>query len=757
MNVDTKFKKLIAKFKLFALLVIGGLFIIGLGIYLTLRGSMPILSGEKELSALSSPVHVYRDALGIPSIYAVNRIDVARALGFLHAQDRFFQMDLMRRAAAGELSELFGSKALEFDKTRRLHRFRFRAEALFLRLSKEEQALLQAYTEMVNAGLDALTTRPFEYYLLGTTPMPWRPEDSLLVCFGLFFELQDSSGQYATKSRIMERLLPPEIFNFIAKNGSAWQAALDGSEVPILPIPDSQSFKYLDLPLGKTSPASFQPKLGGSNQWAVTKERSKDGKALLACDMHLELTVPNIWYRAAFHYREDKENVKVFGVTLPGTPLMITGSNTHIAWGFTNGHLNTSSIVIVDPASSKTVVETILVKDEDPFTFEIKESSWGPILPHTFFGSPISLSWIAYSLEALNMQLFQLEKVKDVHSAIQVSKAIKVPVLNFLVVDKNSNIAWTLIGAIPNQTPADYPVIMNPIDNTLWSANNRTLGGEWLARTGGESYLNGIRAYQIQQDLINLWQAVPKDMLALQMKIKAPFFERWHRLLIEILQSGPKSQKQQELLSVIQAWNGQCREESAAYYWIRQFRERISTAILERVLAPCLNEYHDFLMYFQDFEEPVWLIAQQRPSYLTDPKYNNWNDEFLTHIDKMMASIEATEIKNQTWGKQNMLAMNHPFSSALPGLGYLLDMPSIPMSGDYFVPKVAYCNDGASQRMVVSPGNEKDGIFHMPGGQSSHPLSPFYQAGHKAWIEGEATSFLPGKPIYELILQPQRK
>ncbi|MBA3816871.1 MAG: penicillin acylase family protein, partial [Parachlamydiaceae bacterium] len=484
---------------------------------------------------------------------------------------------------------------------------------------------------------------------------------------------------------------------------------------------------------------------------------SKDGKALLACDMHLELAIPNIWYRAAFHYQENKEDVHIFGVTIPGAPLMIIGSNTHIAWGFTNAHLNTSSIIVVDPTSTQTVVEMILVKDKAPFAFEIKESAWGPILPQTFFGNRVSLSWIAHSPEALNLQLLQLEKVKDVQSALNASKAIKVPVLNFLVADRNSNIAWTLIGAIPNQNPDDYPVVLNPIDHAIWSANNRTLGGEWLSGAGGESYLNGIRAYQIQQGLLNFREAAPKDMLALQMEIKAPFFERWQRLLIEILQSGANSQKQQELLSVIQAWNGRSAKESAAYYWIRLFRERISTAILERVLAPCLDECHDFLAYFQDFEEPAWLIAQHQPSYLADPKHNSWNEEFLSHIDRMMMSIELAEIKNQIWGNQNRLAMNHPFSSAFPGLGYLLDMPSIPMSGDYYVPKVVYCNDGASQRMVVSPGNESEGIFHMPGGQSSHFLSSFFRAGHEAWVKGEATPFLPGKPVHKLTFQPARK
>lgn len=755
--MNIKLNQIKAKFKLFALLVIGGLLVIGLGIYLILTGSLPILSGKKELSGLSSAVHVQRDMLGIPSIYAANRIDVARALGFLHAQDRFFQMDLMRRAAAGELSELFGSKALEFDKERRLHRFRFRSQELFSRLTHEEQNLLQAYTEQVNAGLNDLTTSPFEYYLLGIKPTPWRPEDSLLVCFGLFFELQDSSGKGEIKRKIMERLLPPEIFNFFVKNGSNWEAALDGSKLPILPIPDFDSFNYLDISSEKTSNTSFQPKLGGSNQWAVTKERSKDNKAILACDMHLELAVPNIWYRAAFHYHEDNEDIKIFGVTIPGAPLMIIGSNTHIAWGFTNGHLNTSSIVPVDPTFTKIVAETILVKDADPFTLEIKESHWGPVVPYTLFGNSISLSWIAHNPEALNMQLFKLEKVKDVHSAIQVSKAIKVPVLNFLVADSNSNIAWTLIGAIPNQDSADYPVIINPTDNVIWSANNRTLGGEWLDKTGKEGYLNGVRAYQIQQRLLNLESAVPKDMLALQLEVKAPFFERWQQLLIEILQSGPKSPKQLELLSVVQKWNGRCGEESAAYYWIRQFREIISKAILEKVLDPCLKEWHDFLVYFQDLEEPVWLIAQQRPPYLVNPKYKNWNDEILSYIDKMITSLEISEIKKQTWGKENILAMRHPFSSALPGLKYLLDMPTIPLSGDYYVPKVTYCNDGASQRMVVSPGNEKDGIFHMPGGQSSHPLSPFYRAGHEAWAKGEDTSFLPGKPVYELTFMPQQK
>jgi penicillin G amidase len=732
------------------------LVVLGLGgAYFYLQRSLPILEGNLKVKGLDNPVTVERDLLGIPTLYASNRKEIACSLGFLHAQDRFFQMDLMRRAAAGEIAELFGKQALDFDKKRRLHRFRSRAKLVISQLSLEEQQLLNAYTLGVNEGVKALKAYPFEYLFLGTKPKSWLPEDSLLVCFGLFFELQDPQGESSAKKDMMKKLLPQEVFNFFVNNGSKWEAALDNSKRPLLPIPDRNAFSYLSKD-SKSEISLMEPGLRGSNQWAVTKNKSHNGKAILACDMHLRLSVPHIWYRAAFSYKDEKEQIRIDGITLPGLPLMIVGSNTHIAWGFTNSFVETSEIVAVDPAQIEKKIEFITIKDEkEPYTYEIQEANGQPVLPSRHFGQPVAVHWIAYDPSAINLRLTHLEKAKSVSDALQLSKTIRVPSLNFMVVDTLGNIAWTLIGSTLHSDPLNYPSIVNPADHHLWTANNRTLADDRFNPPSTNSFINGIRAYQIKDNLSKLQQATPEDMLALQMNIEAPFFERWQRLMIESLENGLQTEKRKALLETLRGWNKLADSNSAAYYYIRLFRKNMTDAILQRTLHPCLECKPDFLTYFHDFEEPVWQILSNQPSHLRDINYQNWNDEFLKQMDDMLLAVEIHQIEDQQWGKENVLTMKHPFSGVIPGVAYFLDMPPVPMSGDYYVPKVAYCNDGASQRMVISPGLEKDGIFHMPAGQSAHPLSPFYCAGHKAWLEGSPSSFLPGKPLYKLELLPE--
>src|SRR5262252_9838325 len=158
-------------------------------------GSLPQLDGERALPGLQVAVRIERDERGAPTIRGANRLDVARALGFVHGQDRFFQMDLLRRSAAGELSELFGRATIARDRTIRVHRFRSVARRVQEMAAAEDQALAQAYAEGVNAGLAALTSRPFEYLLLRVAPVPWKPEDSTLVLLAMFIQLHDAAGR----------------------------------------------------------------------------------------------------------------------------------------------------------------------------------------------------------------------------------------------------------------------------------------------------------------------------------------------------------------------------------------------------------------------------------------------------------------------------------------------------------------------------------------------------------------------------------
>src|SRR5688572_23197497 len=185
-----------------------------------LRGSLAQLEGTRQLTGLSSPVQVTRDALGIPTIRGATRIDVARATGFLHAQDRYFQMDLARRRAAGELSGLVGPRALALDREIRIHRFRTEAQRALLLMDTDDRALLEAYTAGVNDGLSALESPPFEYLVLRQDPASWRAEDSFLVVLSMFVTLQDTDGSYESTLATMAAVLPPEMYAVMAPRGS---------------------------------------------------------------------------------------------------------------------------------------------------------------------------------------------------------------------------------------------------------------------------------------------------------------------------------------------------------------------------------------------------------------------------------------------------------------------------------------------------------------------------------------------------------
>ena len=196
--------------------------------YLAVRGSLPVLDGTISIAGLIAPVVVERDLLGVPTVRGTNRLDVARVTGFLHGQDRFFQMDLMRRVAAGELSELVGKNAIELDKASRQHRLRTTAQERIANVSIAEQQLMKAYAEGVNAGLQALRVAPFEYIFLRARAQPWRQEDTLLVNYAMYFQLDDSDASRDNAYAILHDGLPSLLREFVLNEGTEWDAPLIG-------------------------------------------------------------------------------------------------------------------------------------------------------------------------------------------------------------------------------------------------------------------------------------------------------------------------------------------------------------------------------------------------------------------------------------------------------------------------------------------------------------------------------------------------
>ena len=232
-----------------------------------LRASLAQLDGHRAVPGLKAKVLITRDHLGVPTIYAANRLDATRALGFLHAQDRFFQMDLSRRAGAGELCELVGPVTLGRDRQARVHRPRAGAKRALEQAPPNEVALLQAYAEGVNAGLDALGARPPEYLLLRAAPARWQVEDTYLVTYAIFAELHDIEGYTDYHEGVLRAALSPSALAFFDSPDIAWSAALDGSISAAPPIPSPEDFSVTNHTTQAGATAGLAPALADGAGW----------------------------------------------------------------------------------------------------------------------------------------------------------------------------------------------------------------------------------------------------------------------------------------------------------------------------------------------------------------------------------------------------------------------------------------------------------------------------------------------------------
>lgn len=779
---------------------------VGTWFHLLLTGSLPQLDGEQVLEGLSAQVTVERDALGVPTISGANRIDIARAAGFLHAQERFFQMDLWRRRAAGELAELLGVSAIEADRATRVHRFRMRAREVIASLPRQDRALIEAYAAGVNAGLTALNASPFEYLILRDEPDPWRPEDSILVVYAMYLKLQNETWSQESMYGVMNDILPAPLYEFLAPHGTEWDTPIDGEPLGLEPaIPGPETFNLREQPRAAhptrrpiNLPENARQEMPlGSNSWAVAGHHTVHGRALLANDMHLDLSVPNTWYRLSIIYPDGQDRTRrVTGISLPGLPVVVVGSNENIAWGFTNSYIDWSDLVILESAPGdhdaylapagphrfERYQETIQVKDGDDRTLEINYTVWGPVIDIDHRSRQRALRWVAHDRDAVNLKLMRLETADTVEEAIEIANRTGAPAQNFVVVDTQGHIGWTILGPVPRRyghdgrlpqswadgtrgwngwlRPVEYPRIIDPKGGRLWTANARVVGGEMLAKLGDGGYELGARAHQIRKDLFALQGASEADMLAVQLDDRAEFLARWQKLLLEVLTPTALAAdpRRRELREHVENWGGRAAIDSVGYYIVRTFRLMLEGQVFQSLTTACriADPRFDYDWIMQA-EGPLWRLVREQPLHLLDPRFKTWQSQFLAAVDDTLNYLLTDEsaLEDHTWGAHNTVEIRHPLSPFIPGSSRWLDMPAQSLPGDFYMPRVQQGPaSGASQRMVVSPGLEAEGIFHMPGGQSGHPLSPHYRNAHKAWVEGEATLFLPGPARHTLVLLP---
>lgn len=768
-----------------------------------IHASLPPLDGTKPLAGLAGPVKVERDALGVPTITGATRADVARATGYLHAQDRFFQMDLLRRSGAGELAELFGPAAVPFDRAHRLHGFRrIAGEALAL-CAPEKRAVLAAYTEGVNAGLAALGHPPWEYAVLRTDPQPWRAEDSLLVIYAMWFDLQESTGRLEFSLGALRDTLGQSAVDFLAPRGTSWDSAQDGSTFPAAALP-AFSFR---TPGENAAPAG-DPAPSGSNAFAVTGAHA-GGPALLASDMHLSLRVPHIWYRVSLGWPDATGAAhRVTGVTLPGVPALVAGSNGRVAWGYTVAYADTTDVILVETENTAQAYyrttqgykeiearpETIRVKGADPVAFTARWTEWGPILSPPGAARLYALRWNAHSPEATNLESLDLETAATVGDAVAIAHRSGQPNLNLVAADASGGIAWTLAGLVPRRIgydgrfpvswaygdrrwdgwlpAAEIPVVTSKPtglpsealakEDAIWSANQRMVGGAAYAKLGDGGYFGGARGAQIRDRLHALVASgrnvTPADLLTLQLDTRALFYTRWQKLLLSTLDGDADRQTaRRELRAAVANWEGRAEPGSASYRLVHLWRLKVAERALAPFFAGAIAQYPGFNYDNFQYEDALWQLVHEQPARLLGPNYASWRALLLAAADDVLAAADRAGVApgKLTQGRENTLRMQHPFSRFLPAfLRGWLDMPAQPIPGGSQMPRIQNAVMGASARLVVAPGRESEGIFHMPGGQSGNPLSPYYRAGHDAWVTGAPTPFLPGKTEHVLTLNP---
>jgi len=684
---------------------------------------------------------------------------------------------------------------------RRTRRFGFRAVAhrVIEAVPAAERAIVEAYTHGVNAGLASLAARPWEYLLLRANPKPWLPEDSVLVVHSMWWQLQYGTLREEIGRRRLERAAKgsdPEaahdLITFIYAGHSDWDAPNYSAESPCVQSACTDSARVLthSFPAqlrfaGAADKPAEEAVAPGSNNWAVAGLHTRSGVALVANDMHLDLGVPAVWYPARLRVTGNPA-IDVTGVTLPGTPAVAAGSNGQVAWGFTNSYGDFADARWGKCASPEFGVrrETIAVKGETSVEVVYRDVGAGVVLDGEDYaedvatGECLQAAWLATRTEATNFGLLDLERARGIDDVLAMAPGIGIPGQNMVIGDARGRIAWTLLGRVPRTAGADrlfgaleyrdsidHPRIADPPVGRLWTANQRVVTGELEGVLGDDEvdvgaggYDLGARARQIRDDLLSLAHpATEADMLTIQLDSRALFLARWRDLLLALIDEDAMANapRRREFRALVSEGAIEASADAVGYRLVRTFRGNTLNALWRSLSTGLLGAKFDERRPGL-FEAAGWRLVSEQPTAIAPPGGGDWRAFLLQRLDAAIGESlkNCSTLAACKYGELDPIAVRHPLSRAIPFLSKLLDMPTLPLSGDHNMPHVQDGSFGASERFAVSPGRERDGYLTLPGGPSGHPLSPFYRSGFDDWANGVPTPFLPGPAAHQLKREP---
>jgi penicillin amidase len=765
--------------------------LLGGALYLVVAAALPRRGGEGPLPGLTAPLTIALDAHAVARVRGESFEDVLRGQGYLHAQERFFQMDLLRRSSAGELAELFGERALAADRGQRPFAYREHARLLRTMLPAEQRAWLDAYAQGVNAGLADLGARPPEYWLVGEAPVPWRPEDTLLVVL-TFYTMLSNNEAYERPQGVMHEVLPAALYDFLTPSTSRFDRPVLGASpadptggyVP-LPIPGAD---VVDLRRAPALPRGREPRIEpplmgpASNSWAVDATRSVSGRAMLANDPHLSLRLPNIFYRIELEWPERAAR----GVSIPGLPGVLIGASDDVAWGATVSNADQSDWVVVevDPADPNryrtpdgfeeftTRTAEIGVAGADPVRIETRVTRWGPVVGDDWLGRPLALHATWLEPQGLDLDIVGLAEATDAASASAVLARWAGPSMNWVLADAQGNVGWVVNGPIPRRAGFDGsrpesladgsrswqgrlppPGALGGRDGAIFTANSRTLSAE-RANDVSRMWMRPLRAKRIDDLLAEQRTFDERGFLAMQLDTRAEGYDQIRALVLEIVGDDERDAGLAQARELAAGWNGHADVDQRAFRLLHSYYRTLLERTLEPLLAPAIAAEPRFVYRWPLADEVLRRLLDERPAHLLTSEYADWRAFLRQTLLDTLAEVGRDGLLDETWGVTNELDVEHPFAGALGPLGRWLELPAVPLPGSMVSLRVAAPSYGAVLRMSVAPAAPEDGVLELAGGQSGHFLSPQFRDQQADWVDGAPTPFLAGEPTTVFRLVP---
>jgi penicillin amidase len=744
-----------------------------------MRLSLPQIDGQLRVAGLTQRVTVLRDPQGVPHIQAANLDDLVAAQGYVTAQDRLWQMDMLRRYAAGDMSEILGRAELPHDRAERTLQMRSAATAALQAMSPADQRFLADYARGVNAYIAQNKDHlPAEVRVLAYRPQPWQPVDSILVGLNLAESLSMDFPLKLAREKLAARL-SPALMQDLYPVGS-WRDHPPVStlpditapqEIPQIPLDASQVRLQVDdlLHLQKLLPSSFVPNCRdcapGSNDWVVSGIHSTTGSPLLSNDMHLTHTIPDTWYEAQL----TSGDFNVAGVTLPGIPFVIVGHNAHIAWGFTLLYADVQDVYVEQTRGDMYrtaqrwkpfthVRETIRVRGGRDVTMDVLRTDHGPVitamLPHE--KRTLALQWTIYDPAALTLPFYSIDSASDWNQFRAAMAHFGGPPQNAVYGDTQGNIGYQAVGKVPlrpnglaGMPIADFnhdwqgfipfeqmPSVYNPPGGILATANSRVTpenDPQPLTLNWGAPYRNE-RIWKVLSSKPKLSAA---DMLALQNDIDSTLDrEMAQRFAYAIDHSSRPDRRLKDAADLMRSWDGRVTIASPAAALVVAAR----AALWPMLLRPKLGG--DWRLY--DWGESPFveeeIVAGQTRRWLPR-EYANWNDFLGTAVEHGMTAFHAPEnVKNWRYGDFSKVEVEHPLYSMAPWLRSWTGTGILPQSGDRVTVKQVGRTFGPSERLTVDFSNLDRSTLNIVIGQSGNPLSPYYMDQWPHWYHGTTFS-----------------